>query len=76
MSALQQPEGVLLVRRALPQPGAVREEKLPVSDLQPLLDLCAQHARGAAFVQVLVTGGSGGERHRPVMDFGHFGRAE
>jgi hypothetical protein len=74
--SVRPPEGIILVRRALPQPGAVREEKLPFSDLQQLLDLCAEHARGAAFVQVLVTGGSGGTRHRLVLDFGHFGRAE
>jgi hypothetical protein len=44
--------------------------------LQQLLDLCAGHAQGAAFVQVLVTGQIDGQRHTLVLDFGHFGRAE
>lgn len=68
------PEGTLLVRRQLAQPGAVREESLPFCDLQGLLDLCVTHAQGAAFVQVQVTGKSAGSQHRLVLDFGHFGR--
>ncbi len=68
-------QGTLLVRHSLPH-GAVRDEKLPFSDLQQLLDLCAAHAQGAAFVQVLVTGQVDGRKHTLVLDFGHFGRAE
>jgi hypothetical protein len=68
-------QGTLLVRHALLH-GAVRDERLPFSDLQQLLDLCAAHAQGAAFVQVLVTGQIDGQRHALVLDFGRFGRAE
>jgi hypothetical protein len=68
-------QGTLLVRHALLH-GAVRDERLPFSDLQQLLDLCAGHAQGAAFVQVLVTGPIDGQRHTLVLDFGRFGRAE
>ena len=71
-----EPLGTLLVRHALEQHGAVREERLAFSDLQQLLDLCAANAQGAAFVQVQVTGRSEGQEHTLVLDFGHFGRAE
>ena len=66
--------GILLLRRALGQPGGVREEKLSFRDLQGLLDLCAAHAEGAAIVQVQVVGETLGQQHRLVLDFGHFGR--
>lgn len=68
------PRGVLVVRRGAVGSGPVREEQLPFSDLQELLDLCAAHTQGAAFVQVQVSGESGGEGHRLVLDFGQFGR--
>jgi hypothetical protein len=69
-------EGILIVRRALDRPGTVKEEKLPFSDLQGLLDLCTARAEGAAFVQVQVTGESEGRQRTLVLDFGHFGRTE
>ena len=67
-------EGTLLVRVPLARPGTVREERLPFANLQELLDLCVAHTQGAAFVQVQVSGTSGGRQHRLVLDFGHFGR--
>ncbi len=67
------PRGTLLVRRALPRRGEVAEERLPFSDLQGLIDLCAARAQGAAFVQVEVAGTSGGRQCRLVLDFGQFG---
>ena len=71
-----EPEGTLVLRHALDQPGEVEEELLPFSDLQGLLDLCASRAEGAAFVQVRVTGQSQGRQQALVLDFGRFGRAE
>jgi hypothetical protein len=65
-------EGTLFVAHALGK-GSVREEKVPFSDLQGLLDACVAH-EGAAFVRVEVAGPSEGERRRLVLDFGHFGR--
>ncbi len=70
------PEGTLVVRRTLADRGTVREERLPFADLQGLLDLCAARTEGAAFVQVTVTGESGGRQRTLVLDFGHFGGAE
>jgi hypothetical protein len=68
------PEGILTVRRSVGTPGSgFREERLPFGDLQQLIDLCAVHAEGAAFVQVQVVGRSAGRQHRLVLDFGHFG---
>jgi hypothetical protein len=66
--------GTLFVARAT-GPGAVREEQLPFSDLQGLLDACAG-AEGAAIVRVQIVGWSGGERRRLVLDFGQLGREE
>ncbi|HZX97716.1 MAG TPA: hypothetical protein VFE90_24580 [Myxococcales bacterium] len=54
----------------------VREEKVPFSDLQGLLDACVQHAEGEAFVRVQISGTSAGQRRRLVLDFGYFGRDE
>ena len=71
-----QPEGTLVLRHALERRGEVSEEQLPFSDLQQLLNLCASHAQGAAFVQVRVSGESDGRQQTLVLDFGRFGRAE
>ena len=65
-------EGTLFVLRTLGK-GTVREERVPFSDLQGLVDACAAN-EGAAFVRVEIVGTSGGERRRLVLDFGHFGR--
>ena len=69
-------EGTLVLRHALERPGEVREEQLPFSDLQQLLDLCASRAQGAALIQVRVTGEASGQQQTLVLDFGRFGRAE
>jgi hypothetical protein len=65
-------EGTLFVAHALPG-GGLREEEVPFSDLQDLLDACVAH-EGAAFVRVEIAGWTAGERRRLVLDFGHFGR--
>lgn len=65
-------EGSLFVARALAK-GTVREEQVPFSDLQGLLDACVAN-EGAAFVRVEIAGVSAGRRRRLVLDFGHFGR--
>ena len=56
--------------------GRVREETVSFNDLQGLLDACVARGEGTAFVRVQVTGISGGERRRLVLDFGSFGRDE
>jgi hypothetical protein len=65
-------EGTLFVARAVGK-GTVREERVPFSDLQGLLDACAA-SQGAAIVRVEIAGTAGGERRRLALDFGHFGR--
>jgi len=64
--------GILYVARALGK-GAVREERVPFSDLRGLLEACAA-SEGAAIVRVEIAGPARGERRRLVLDFGHFGR--
>ena len=64
--------GTLFVAQAVGK-AAVREEQVPFSDLQGLLDACVA-CEGAAFVRVEIAGWSGAERRRLVLDFGHFGR--
>jgi hypothetical protein len=66
--------GTLFVARALGK-GTVREEQVRFADLQGLLDACVAQ-EGAAFVRVEISGVSGGERRRLVLDFGHFGRGD
>jgi hypothetical protein len=68
-------QGTLIVATST-GPGQVREDKVAFSDLQGLLDACVEHAEGAAFVRVQITGTSAGERRRLVLDFGYFGREE
>ena len=69
--------GTLVVTRSTgPAPGQVREDQVPFSDLQGLLDACVQHAEGEAFVRVQISGTSAGERRRLVLDFGYFGRED
>ena len=65
-------EGTLFVARAVGE-GTVREERVPFSDLQELLDACVAN-EGAAFVRVEIAGTADGEPRRLVLDFGHFGR--
>jgi hypothetical protein len=65
-------EGTLFVLRTLGK-GTVREERVPFSDLQGLLDACEAH-EGAPFVRVEIAGSSAGGKRRLVLDFGHFGR--
>jgi hypothetical protein len=65
-------QGTLFVARST-GPGMVREEQVPFDDLQALLDACVA-AEGAALVRVEITGASGGERRRLVLDVGNFGR--
>jgi hypothetical protein len=66
--------GTLFVARTA-GPGTVREEQLPFTDLQQLLDACVAQET-AAFVRVQIVGVSGGEPWRLVLDFGQFGRDE
>lgn len=65
-------EGTLFVARPVGK-GAVREERVPFSSLQGLLDACAA-CEGAALVRVEIVGTTGGERRRLALDFGHYGR--
>jgi hypothetical protein len=58
--------GTLFVARST-GPGQVREEQVPFTDLQGLLDACVEHAEGEAFVRVQISGASGGERRRPWL---------
>jgi hypothetical protein len=48
------------------------EDRVPFGSLQQLLDLCAQHERGRAFVRVEIEGRSGARNRRLVLDFGQF----
>ena len=66
--------GTLFVARTA-GPGTVREEQVPFTDLQQLLDACVAEET-AAFVRVQIVGVSGGEPRRLVLDFGQFGRDE
>ncbi len=67
--------GTLFVTRSTgPAPAQVREDEVPFSDLQGLLDACVEHAEGEAFVRVQISGTSWGARRRLVLDFGYFGR--
>jgi D-serine deaminase-like pyridoxal phosphate-dependent protein len=68
-------QGTLFLARTA-GPEMVREEQVPFTDLQQLLDACVAGKDGAAFVRVQVVGVSGGERRRLVLDFGQFGRDE
>ena len=67
--------GTLFVARTA-GPGTVREEQVPFTDLQQLLDACVAEEESAAFVRVQIVGVSGGEPRRLVLDFGQFGRDE
>ena len=55
----------------VPRPGEA-PAALPFTSLQGLLDLCAHHEGGAAFVRVELLGESGGKARRLVLDFGQF----
>jgi hypothetical protein len=66
--------GTLFVARTA-GPGAVREEQVPFTNLQQLLDACVAEET-AAFVRVQIVGVSGGDPWRLVLDFGQFGRDE
>ncbi len=55
----------------IPRQGAPAAE-VPFSSLQELLDLCARHEGGAAFVRVELQGESAGRGRRLVLDFGQF----
>jgi hypothetical protein len=68
-------QGILFVA-CTSGPGTVREEQVPFTDLQELLDACVEHADSSAFVRVQIVGVSGGEPRRLVLDFGQFGRDE
>jgi len=67
--------GTLFVARTT-DPGPVREEQIPFSDLQELLDACVAQTESTAFLRVEIAGESGGEPLRLVLDFGQFGRDE
>ena len=67
--------GTLYVARTI-GPGPVKEEPVPFTDLQELLDVCAEREEGAAFLRAEIVGTSLGERRRLVLDFGQFGRDE
>ncbi len=67
-------EGTLFVAHSQRHPqGSFREEPIPFSTLQELLDACVAQAGGGAFVRVQIVGRSAGRQHRLVLDFGHFG---
>jgi hypothetical protein len=57
--------------RLIRRPGAAAEE-LPFGSLQELLDLCARHEGGAAFVRVELRGDADERPRRLVLDFGQF----
>jgi hypothetical protein len=67
--------GTLFVAQSM-GPGMVGEEQVPFTDLQQLLDACAAREEGGALVRVEITGVSGGEPRRLVLDFGQFGHDE
>jgi hypothetical protein len=67
--------GMLFVAQST-SPGMVREEQVPFTDLQGLLDACSAREEGTAFVKVEIAGVSAGEPRRLVLDFGQFGRDE